>query len=78
MKIITKLQTLSVAVLVLTTLLILGADPGTNESSMYEYEHMFDMGHMGWYLIGGWVISLGLLIVTTSIIHRDKIKQWWS
>jgi hypothetical protein len=78
MKIINTIQELSIIVLALTTLCILGAEPGTSESSMYEYEHAFDTGHVGWYLGWGWIISLGLLIIVTIIKHYSKIKHWWS
>jgi len=68
MKIINTIQTLSVIGLALTTLFILGAEPGTSESSMYEYEHAFDAGHVGWCLGWGWVMCLGLLIISTVLI----------
>jgi hypothetical protein len=68
MKIISTIQTLSIIGLSLTTLFILGAEPGTSESSMYEYEHAFETGHVGWCLGWGWVVSLGLLIMSTVLI----------
>ena len=52
----------------------MGAEPGTSESSMYEYEHAFDSGHVGWYLGWGWVISLGLLIITSVVIYNYNNK----
>ena len=68
MKQIELIQSLSVMGLLLLTLLLLGAEPGTSESSMYEYEHAFDTGHVGWYLGWGWVVCLGLLIMSTVLI----------
>jgi hypothetical protein len=70
MKIISAIQTLSIICLALFTLCILGAEPGTSESSMYEYEHAFETGHVGWYLGWGWIVSLGLLIISTALIVR--------
>ena len=74
MKIISTIQQLSIIVLALTTLCIMGAEPGTSESSMYEYEHAFDSGNVGWYLGWGWVISLGLLIITSVVIYNYNNK----
>jgi len=74
MKIISAIQTLSIICLALFTLCILGAEPGTSESSMYEYEHAFETGHIGWYLGWGWIVSLGLLIMSTVLIYRDNIN----
>lgn len=79
MKQIGLIQSLSVIGLLLLTLLLLGAEPGTSESSMYEYEHAFDTGHIGWYLGWGWVVCLGLLIMSTVLIvinnKRDGAKH---
>lgn len=66
-------QQISLIVLGLCTLCILGAEPGTTESSMYEYAHAMDKGHVGWFLCWGWVISLVLFITSTIfIIYNDK------
>lgn len=70
MKLINTIQELSIIVLILTTLCILGAEPGTSESSMYEYEHAFDSGNIGWYLGWGWMISLGLSVITSIVIYN--------
>jgi uncharacterized BrkB/YihY/UPF0761 family membrane protein len=75
MKIINAIQPLSIIGLILFTLLILGAEPGTSESSMYEYEHAFDTGHVGWYLGWGWVVCVGLLIISTVIIVIDNKRN---
>ena len=79
MKILGTIQPLSIAGLILLTLLLLGAEPGTSESSMYEYEHAFDIGHVGWWLGWGWVVCLGLLIISTIMIvrinKRDEAKH---
>ena len=78
MKIISAIQTLTFIGLCLFTLCILGAEPGTSEDSMYEYEHAFDIGYVGWYLGWGWVVCLGLLIMSTVLIvinnKRDGSK----
>jgi uncharacterized BrkB/YihY/UPF0761 family membrane protein len=70
-----NLQVFSLIALGLCTLCILGAEPGTSESSMYEYEHAFDYGHIGWFLGWGWVISLALLITTTAILYRLSLNE---
>jgi hypothetical protein len=70
-----NLQVFSLIALGLCTLCILGAEPGTSESSMYEYEHAFDYGHIGWFLGWGWVISLTLLITTTAILYRLSLNE---
>ena len=75
MKIISAIQTLSLICLALCTLCILGAEPGVSESSMYEYEHAFDTGHVGWYLGWGWIVSLGLLTISTILIYHDNINN---
>ena len=75
MKIISTIQTLSIIGLALFTLCLLGAEPGTSESSMYEYEHAFDTGHVGWYLGWGWVVCLGLLIISTVLIVRNNKRS---
>jgi hypothetical protein len=75
MKIIITIQELSIVCLALFTLCILGAEPGTSESSMYEYEHAFDTGHVGWYLGWGWVVCLWLLIMSTKLIVIDNKRN---
>ena len=75
MKIISAIQTLSLTGLALFTLCLLGAEPGTSEDSMYEYEHAFDTGHVGWYLGWGWVVCLGLLIMSTVLIVRNNKRN---
>ena len=79
MKIINTIQGISLIGLLLLTLFILGAEPGTSEESMYDYEHAFDTGHIGWYLGWGWVVCLGLLIMSTVLIviknKRDGAKH---
>ena len=79
MKILNTIQSLSFILMGIITILILGAEPGTSEDSMYEYEHAFDTGHMGWYLGWGWVVCLGLVIISTVLIvinnKRDGSKH---
>ena len=75
MKQIGLIQSLSIMGLCLFTLFLLGAEPGTSESSMYEYEHAFDMGHIGWYLGWGWVVCVGLLIMSTVLIGIDNKRN---
>lgn len=66
-KIIINAQAIVLGVLGLLTLLILGAEPGTTEQSMYEYQHAFDYGHAGWFLIWGWVVVLIIFIALTVL-----------
>jgi hypothetical protein len=68
-------QFISLVVLGLCTLCILGAEPGTSESSMYEYEHAFEKGHVGWFLIWGWVTSLVLFLTLTAIRYYNSINE---
>jgi hypothetical protein len=68
MKILNTIQSLSFILNGIIIILILGAEPGTSESSMYEYEHVFDTGHVGWILGWGWVVTLGLIIMSTTLI----------
>jgi|688.fasta_scaffold1120728_1 hypothetical protein len=70
-----NLQVFSLIALGLCTLCILGAEPGTSEESMYEYEHAFDYGHIGFILVWGWVTSLALLITTTAILYYNSVKE---
>jgi hypothetical protein len=57
------------------TLLILGAEPGTSESSMYDYEHFTDRGHLGWYICWGWVVSLVVFLTLTGIRFYKGIRE---
>ena len=79
MKILNTIQSLSFILNGIITILILGAEPGTSESSMYEYEHAFDTGHVGWILGWGWVVTLGLIIMSTTLIvinnKRNRAKH---
>jgi hypothetical protein len=68
MKILNTIQSLSFILMGVITILILGAEPGTSEESMYKYNHAFDTGHVGWILGWGWVVSLGLTIMSTVLI----------
>jgi hypothetical protein len=70
-----NLQTLSLIVLGLCTLCILGAEPGTSEESMYEYEHAFDYGNVGFILVWGWCVSLALFLTTTAIRYYNSINE---
>jgi hypothetical protein len=50
---------------------------------MYEYEHAFDTGHVGWILGWGWVVTLGLIIMSTILLmiklkNNPVIKHGWS
>ena len=58
----------------LITLLLLGAEPNTTESSMYEYEHFTDKGHFGWYLCWSWVFFCVVTITTFILLILDKEK----
>lgn len=70
-----NLQFISLCVLGLCTLFILGAEPSGSESSYYEYEHAFDTGHLGWFLIWGWVVSLVLFLTLTAIRYYKGINE---
>lgn len=73
-KIIPHVFQISLTIFGLITLFILGAEPGTSEESMYDYEHFTDKGNFGWYLVWGWVV-FGVITLTTFImllIHSNK------
>lgn len=74
-KVIINLQFISLCLLGLLTLLILGAEPGASEQSMYEYEHAFDYGHIGWFLGWGWVICLVVFLTLTIIRFYKGINE---
>ena len=61
------LQFISLCVGGLCLLLLLGAEPNSTESSMYEYEHFCDKGHFGWYLLWALGISFVTFLITTII-----------
>ena len=75
MKLLNTIQSLSFIVLGVLTLFILGAEPSGSEESYYEYEHFCDKGHLGWYMCWGWVVSVGLVIVSTIIIYIKNKKK---
>jgi hypothetical protein len=54
-------------------LLLLGAEPGTSESSMYEYEHFCDKGNFGWYLLWALCLSFVTFVFSTAIRLYKKI-----
>jgi len=56
-------------------LLLLGAEPGTSESSMYDYEHFCDKGNFGWYLLWAFGLSVVLFIITTIIRFVKSINE---
>ena len=68
-------QFISLCILGLFTLLILGAEPGTSESSMYEYEHFCDKGNLGWYICWGWVVMLVTFLTLTAIRFYKGINE---
>jgi hypothetical protein len=67
-------QFISLGILGFLTLLILGAEPGTSEQSMYDYEHFTDPGNLGWYICWGWVIMLVSFLTLTGIRFYKKIN----
>jgi len=66
-KYIPLLFNISLVILGFITLLLLGAEPGTSEQSMYDYEHFTDKGNFGWYLCWSWVF-FGVVTLTTFIL----------
>ena len=66
-KYIPLLFNISLVILGFITLLLLGAEPGTSEQSMYDYEHFTDKGNFGWYLCWSWVF-FGVVTLTTFIM----------
>ena len=74
-KLVINLQAISLIVLGFLTLCLLGAEPGSSESSMYEYEHAFDYGHLGWWLGWGWVVMVVLFLTLTAIRYYKGINE---
>lgn len=70
-----NLQFISLCLLGLLTLLILGAEPGTSEESMYDYAHFTDKGHLGWYICWGWVVCLVVFLSLTAIRFYKGINE---
>lgn len=69
-----NVQFISLCVGALCLLFLLGAEPGTSEESMYDYEHFCDKGNFGWYLLWTFGISVVLFITTTIIRFRMAIN----
>lgn len=74
-KLVINLQAISLVVLGFLTLCLLGAEPNNTEDSMYEYQHGFDYGHLGWFLGWGWVLCLVLFIILTAIRYYKNINE---
>jgi hypothetical protein len=74
-KFILTTQFISLCVGALCLLCLLGAEPGTSESSMYDYEHFCDKGNFGWYLL--WIFGLSVVVffVTTAIRFYKGINE---
>jgi hypothetical protein len=72
---VSNLFTISLPIFCFITLLILGAEPGTSESSMYEYEHFTDKGNFGWYLVWGWVWFGLITLITFIMLVIDNNKK---
>ena len=68
-------QFISLCVGGLCLLCLLGAEPGTSESSMYEYEHFCDKGHLGWYILLTFGLSVVVFFVTTAIRYYKGINE---
>jgi len=68
-------QKITLLLLGVLTLCILGAEPGTTESSMYQYEHAFEYGNVGWFLGWFWGIALTLFLILTFIRYRISINE---
>jgi hypothetical protein len=62
----------------LLTLMMLGAEPTTwDEDGLYDYEHLWDKGNSGWYVMWTWVwsvVTLIGLIVVRSFIKKSLTK----
>jgi len=74
-KIILITQFISLCIGALCLLCLLGAEPSSTESSMYEYEHFCDKGHLGWYILWLFVLSVVLFFVTTAIRYYKGINE---
>lgn len=74
-KFIERLQFISLCLGGLMLLCLLGAEPNGSESSMYEYEHFCDKGHLGWYML--WIFGLSVLtfFVTTAIRYYNVVNS---
>ena len=70
-----NLQFISLCLLGLFTLCILGAEPGTSEESMYDYEHFTDKGNLGWYICWGWVVTLVVFLTLTAMRFYKGINE---
>lgn len=70
-----QIQKLSLIILGFFTLAIMGAEPGTTESSMYNYDHAFDYGHVGWFLACGWLVVLIIFFTATAIRYYKGINE---
>lgn len=63
-----SIQKVLFAIFCLVTMLIFCAEPDSmREENMYEYEHFLDRGHMGWWLLCVWGVTVLSLIVLTII-----------
>ena len=74
-KFILNTQFISLCVGGLCLLFLLGAEPGTSESSMYDYEHFCDRGNFGWYLLWTFCISVVVFLITTAIRYYKGINE---
>lgn len=58
----------------LTFICLMGAEPNTlNESSLYEYEHFFDKGHLGWYIL--WICGISFITTISSYIALKRSEK---
>ena len=70
-----RVQFISLCIGGLSLFLLLCAEPSNSESSMYGYEHFCDKGHIGWYLLWTFTLSVILFFIATIIRYRKSINQ---
>ena len=74
-KFILTAQFISLCVGALCLLCLLGAEPGTSDDSMYDYEHFCDKGNFGWYILWTFGLSVVVFFVTTAIRYYKGINE---
>jgi hypothetical protein len=44
-------------------LMLCGEPKDFSEQSLYDYEHYYDKGNFGWYMLRGWFSLIGLWVI---------------
>jgi hypothetical protein len=58
----------------LSFLCFIGAEPNTiTEESLYEYQHFYDKGNLGWYL--GWTSLFSFVVLIATYFGLKKIQK---